>query len=86
MIENNIKNTISDLINEIKTTTENNLSNLEQIMEALIVSFLISIAWDNLLLPSITKYFINSSITKSVIIIGLLLNSHSLLIFFLEKS
>jgi hypothetical protein len=36
MIENNIKNTISDLINEIKTTTENNLSNLEQIMEALI--------------------------------------------------
>ncbi|WP_338963945.1 hypothetical protein [Spiroplasma endosymbiont of Sarcophaga carnaria] len=36
MVENNIKNTISDLINEIKTTTENNLSNLEQIMEALI--------------------------------------------------
>ncbi|WP_342263548.1 hypothetical protein [Spiroplasma endosymbiont of Clivina fossor] len=36
MLENNIKNTISDLINEIKTTTENNLSNLEQIMEALI--------------------------------------------------
>ncbi|WP_400248951.1 hypothetical protein [Spiroplasma sp. ald] len=37
MFENNIKNTISDLINEIKTTTENNLSNLEQIIiEALI--------------------------------------------------
>ncbi|WP_424526632.1 hypothetical protein [Spiroplasma endosymbiont of Glossina fuscipes fuscipes] len=36
MVENNIKNTISDLINEIKATTENNLSNLEQIMEALI--------------------------------------------------
>ncbi|WP_348735198.1 hypothetical protein [Spiroplasma endosymbiont of Ammophila pubescens] len=36
MVENNIKNTISELINEIKTTTENNLSNLEQIMEALI--------------------------------------------------
>ncbi|WP_272951868.1 hypothetical protein [Spiroplasma citri] len=28
MVENNIKNTISELINEIKTTTENNLSNL----------------------------------------------------------
>ncbi|WP_342263062.1 hypothetical protein [Spiroplasma endosymbiont of Dromius quadrimaculatus] len=37
MVENNIKNTISDLINEIKTITENNLSNLEQIMEALLV-------------------------------------------------
>ncbi|WP_342263110.1 MULTISPECIES: hypothetical protein [unclassified Spiroplasma] len=37
MVENSIKNTISDLINEIKTTTENNLSNLEQIMEALLV-------------------------------------------------
>ncbi|WFG97020.1 hypothetical protein M0C40_03185 [Spiroplasma citri] len=36
MVENNIKNTISELINEIKTTTENNLSNLGQIMEALI--------------------------------------------------
>ncbi|APE74044.1 hypothetical protein [Spiroplasma citri] len=36
MVENNIKNTISELINEIKTTTENNLSNLEQIMEVLI--------------------------------------------------
>ncbi|AXF97142.1 hypothetical protein [Spiroplasma phoeniceum] len=36
MFENNIKNIISELINEIKTTTENNLSNLEQIMEALI--------------------------------------------------
>ncbi|WP_339025142.1 hypothetical protein [Spiroplasma endosymbiont of Agriotes lineatus] len=36
MFENNIKNTINDLITEIKTTTENNLSNLEQIMKALI--------------------------------------------------
>ncbi len=36
MVENNIKNTISDLINEIKTTTKKNLSNLEQIMKALI--------------------------------------------------